>query len=201
MKNNISVPEMLPRKRIRNFSEDVIANASQLTILCTLHHLTDFERKYVLLVYNEMLGGNSNSMLFSVVREKNSYAYYVNSSPKGYDNTLLIYAGIEKDNATKVLKLIRNTLQDISRGNFNDALLKSAKETLVASILASTDSPSGIINTYYASYLVHSDLFDERINKMNQVTKEDIIKMSKKVKLHTVYLLKGYNKEEYDENN
>ena len=197
-KNNILVSELEPRKRIKKIKEESTANASQLTALCTLNNLTEYERKYVLLVFNEILGGSSNSLLFDTVREKNSYAYYVNSSAKAYDNILLIYAGIEKGNSENVLKLIRKTLQNITKGEFETKLLESAKETLIASIKASTDSPTGIINTYFAKVLVNSDTFETRIAKIKQVKKEDIITISKKIALHTVYLLEGANKEEQE---
>ena len=195
-KKNILVSELIPRKRIKKYSEESIASGSQLTALCTLNNLTEFERKYVLLVYNEMLGGSSNSLLFDTVREKNSYAYYINSSSKAYDNILLIYAGIESNNSENVLKLIRKTLQNITKEEFENKILDSSKETLISSVLASTDSPTGIINTFYAQVLVNSDNFEERIKKINSVTKEDIIKLSKKINIHSVYFLEGKNGEE-----
>jgi len=198
-KNNILVDELTPRKRIRKFEENDTANQSQLTLLCALNELTTFERKYVLLVYNEMLGGSSNSLLFDTVREKNSYAYYINSVQKAYDNTLMIYSGIESGNSQNVLKLIRKTLQNIAKGNFDEILLENSKETIIASIKASTDSPSGIINTYYAKVLVNSDEITERIENIKKITKEDIMNLSKKISIHTMYLLEGKRKEDADE--
>ena len=195
-KKNILVSELIPRKRIKKYSEESIASGSQLTALCTLNNLTEFERKYVLLVYNEMLGGSSNSLLFDTVREKNSYAYYINSTSKAYDNIILIYAGIESSNSENVLKLIRKTLQNITKGEFENKILDSSKETLISSVLASTDSPTGIINTFYARVLVNSDNFEERIKKINSVTKEDIMKLSKKINIHSVYFLEGKSGEE-----
>lgn len=200
-KESILIEELPPRKRIKKEVEETSANASQLTMFCTLNNLTEYERKYVLLVYNEMLGGSSNSLLFDTVREKNSYAYYVNSNSKAYDNLLLIYAGIEAGNSETVLKLIKKTLQNISKGIFKEEILNNSKETLLASIDASTDSPTGIINTYYARVLVNSDTFEERKKKINGVTKEDIIALSKKITLHTVYLLEGISEGDQDENN
>ena len=198
-KRDIIVKELMPRKRIRKYVEEDVANGSQLTAFCTLNGLSDFERKYVLLVYNEMLGGNSNSLLFETVREKNSYAYYVNTSVKAYDNIMLIYAGIESGNSDNVLRLIRKELLQVTKGNFSDDIMESAKETLVSSIKASQDIPTGIINTYYASVLVGSDDFDERIRKIKSVTRDDIINLSKKIALHTVYLLEGISEEVCDE--
>ena len=200
-KKDIIVNELMPRKRIKKYVEEDVANGSQLTAFCTLNGLSDFERKYVLLVYNEMLGGNSNSLLFDTVREKNSYAYYVNTSVKAYDNLLLIYAGIDSGNSDNVLKLIRKELLQVTKGNFSDDIMESAKETLVSSVKASQDIPTGIINTYYASVLVGSDVFDERIRKIKSVTRDDIINLSKKITLHTVYLLEGISEEVCDEKN
>jgi len=198
IKNDILVPELLIRKRIKKVKEDEIANQSQLTVLCSLNNLTDFERKYVLLVYNELLGGSSNSLLFNNIREKNSYAYYINSNVKSYDNILMIYSGIEIGNSENVLKLIRKTLNDIRKGKFDFELLNNSKETIIASIKASLDSPAGIINTYYAKVLVDSEDFEKRIEQINKVTKDNIVNLARKVNLHTVYLLEGTECDEKD---
>lgn len=200
-KKDLLVQELVPRKRIKKVIEQDNVNQSQLTVLCTLNGLTDFERKYVLLVYNEMLGGSSNSMLFDTVREKNSYAYYVNSSVKAYDNIMMLYSGIEPGNSENVLKLMKKTLQNIGKGSFKEILLENSKETLIASIKASTDSPTGVINTYYAKVLVNSDDFEERIKNIQKVQKEDIINLSKKISMHTVYVLEGQSKGDSDEEN
>ena len=191
VKKDYLVTELKPRQRIKKIIEKDDVNQTQLTILCSLNNLTTFERKYVLLVYNELLGGSTNSLLFDTVREKNSYAYYINASAKAYDNILMIYSGIEPGNSENVLKLIKKTLQNITRGKFEDKLIESAKETIISSIKASIDSPAGIINTYYAKVLVDSLLFEERIENISKITKEDIINLSKKISMHTLYLLEG----------
>ncbi|MEE3342912.1 MAG: pitrilysin family protein [Bacilli bacterium] len=192
-KNDILVEELKKLTKPQKISEEDNANQSQLTILCSLNNLTDYERKYVLAVYNEMLGGSSNSLLFDTVREKNSYAYYINSIAKAYDNTLIIYSGIEADKEQEVVKLIKKTLHNISKGYFDEKLLNSSKETIISSIKASKDSPAGIINSYYAKELINSLLFEERIDRINEISKKDIINISKKISLHTEYLLIGKN--------
>lgn len=190
-KNDILVKELNQRKRIKKLTEKDKANQSQLTAICTLNNLTDFERKYVLLVYNEILGGSSNSLLFNNIREKNSYAYYVNSSSKAYDNILMLYSGIEPGNSDNVLKLMKKTLEDLRKGKFDKNILDNSKETIIASIKASLDNPSGIINTYYAKTLVNSEDFNKRIEQISKITREDIINLARKVNMHTVYLLEG----------
>ena len=39
--------------------------------------------------------------------------------------------------------------------------------------------------------LLKTDPIDKRLEKMKEVTKEDIINLSKKVKLETIYMLEG----------
>ena len=195
---DILVNELPRRKKIEKYEEFDNVNQTQLTILCSLHNLTDYERQYVIRIYNEILGGSSNSMLFENVREKNSLCYYINSDVKAYDNILFIYSGISNENIEKATKLIKKTMKDIENGNICDEVYNSAKETITSGIIASMDNPNGIINTYYAHELVGSELLDERIEKFNKVTKEDIVNVSKKISFYSMLTLQ---KGEDNENN
>lgn len=190
-KIDILVKELEPAKRIKKYKDIEEANQSQFTMLCSLNNLTDFERKYVLLVYNEMLGGSSNSILFDTVRGKNSYAYYVNSSHKAYDNILFIYAGIEPGNDEAVLKLVRKSLLDITKGKFSDELLESSKKAIISGITTSFDYPVGIINNYLSKVLIGSEDADIRIKNIEKITRNDIISLAKKIKPNAVYVLEG----------
>ena len=195
-KTNIIVDELPIVKKINEQSEEDNVNQTQFTILCGINNLTEFERKYVIKVYSELLGGSSNSILFDTVREKNSYAYYVNADVKSYDNILLIYSGIEPGNKDEVFKLIKKCLNDIEKGNFTDDMLNNAKETLIGGIKASLDSPSGIINNYFAKILVGTDDFEERTENFKKVTKEDVISVSKKINIYSTYTLEGVKQDE-----
>lgn len=190
-KSDILVKELNLAKKTYEYKEDDEVNQSQLTMLCSLNGLSDYERKYVIKIYNEILGGNSNSILFDTVREKNSYAYYVNSDVKAYDNILLIYSGIEPGNSQAVIKLIKKALLDMEKGKINKEQLNSAKETIIGGLKASLDSPNGIINNYFAKVLVNSDDIETKIDNIKKVNIEDINRVATKVRLHSIYLLEG----------
>lgn len=196
---NILVPELETRKRMVRYREYLDVSQAQVTILCNLNGLSDYERKYVIKLYNEILGGSSNSILFETVREKNSYCYYINSTVKAYDNILLINSGVEDKNIDKCLKLIKKCLNDIKNGKISDEVIESSKNTIISSIKSSFDNPIGIINTYFSRVLVGTDEEKERIEKFSNITKEDIMKVAKKVSIHTVLTLE--NKEECHEEN
>ena len=188
------VKELVPRKRIVKYHEYDKVSQSQLVLLCSLNNLTDFERKYTIKLYSEILGGSSNSILFSKVREEKSYCYYINSGVKAYDNILIINSGIEKKNVEPAIKLIRKCLKDINNGKISDDILESSKNTIISSIKTSSDTPNGIINTALSRVLVSSDSTIDRIKNFSKITKEEIIKVSKKVNLHTILTLE--NKED-----
>ena len=193
------IPKELNSVRsVKEYRENSNVNQTQLTILCGIKGITDEERKYVLPVYAEMLGGSANSILFDSVREKNSYAYYVNTILKSYDNIMMIYSGIEKGNENNVLKIIKKVLKDINKGDFSEDKFESARETVISSIEASMDNPMGIISNYYAKTLVNSLDAEERIKKIKEVTKEKIINVSKKIFIHTVYILEDEDEKNND---
>ena len=59
------------------------------------------------------------------------------------------------------------------------------------------DNPNAIIDTYYSKELVDSEIFEDRIKKFNEITKQDIINVSKKVSIYNILTLeKGDNNEE-----
>lgn len=182
------------RKRVLKYHEYDNVNQAQLLLLLSINGLTDFERKYTIKVFNELLGGSSNSILFDTVREKNGYCYYINSSVKAYDNIMVINSGVENENIERCIKLIRKCLKDIREGKFDDKRLISSKKTIISGIKASFDNPISIINSYFSKVLVGTEDEEKRINSFNNITKEDIIKVSKKVNFHTIQILeKGKN--------
>ena len=68
-KNNkdLLIKELLPRKRIVRYHEYDKVNQAQLIILCSLNNLTEFERRYTIKLYNEIIGGSANSILYENV--------------------------------------------------------------------------------------------------------------------------------------
>ena len=199
-KNDLSVivPELPKSRKVSEYRENDMVNQTQLTMLYRLTDITDYERKYVLPIYGELLGGSSNSILFDTVREKNSYAYYVNAVVKPYDNVMLIYSGIGNGTEKEVIKLIEKSLVNVSKGKFDKKKLESAKKTFISAILSSLDNPVSIINNYYAKVLVGALDLEEKMENIKKVNVDDIICVSKKIDLNTVFLLEASNEANKD---
>lgn len=195
-KMNVLIDEVLPRKRVKVFKEEDAVNQTKIAIGLRFNDVSEYERKYVLYVYNEILGGSGNSLLFDTVREKNSLAYYINSIAQGYDNLLIIYTGIDKDRVDLGLKLIKKTIKDIEKGEFTSDMFNNAINMITSSLKLSLETQPSVINNYYAMNILNSDDINTRISKFEKVTKEDVINFSKKIKMDTIFLLEGDHNEE-----
>jgi len=80
-------------------------------------------------------------------------------------------------------------------GIFSDVEIDEAKINLINSLDMSLDSSVSILNSYVYNYLDNLPLLEERKELFKKVTREDIINVSKKIKINTIYSLVGEQNE------
>lgn len=177
--------------RTKIVKEKTSAEQDNLIMTLSLNNLTDYERNYPLSLYNAILGGGSESLLFSEVREKNSLAYYVSSTPNKLDNLIIIRGGITKDKSMDAVNIVKKILKDLEAGKIDDDRIEKAKEYYTSAIDDIIESPFQIIESYYMIELLGVDDIETKRKKMLKVTKDEIIAVAKKVKINTVYILEG----------
>lgn len=177
--------------RNKEFKENKDVNQSNLQIGCKLINLSEFEMKYVSTIYSIILGGGTDSLLFKNVREKNSLCYSVSSNIYRVYNLMIISAGIDFENYKKTISLIKKEMNNMKNGKFDESNIEAAKAIFINTCEELMDSPIDIINSYIAKNYLDIDLLDERIKNIVNVTKDDIINFSKKVKLDTIFCLVG----------
>lgn len=179
------------RKEEKTVVEKMNINQSKLLIGCNFESLTDYELKYVLPAYSYILGGGADSLLFSEVREKNSLCYSIQASYNLVSGMLIISAGIDGKNFKKTVSLIKEQINKIKKGNFSDDLIENGKKIFENSCIATKDSQNSLLNIYLSHEYLNTDLLDERIDKMNQCTKERVMALANKMHIDTIYLLEG----------
>lgn len=191
--NNLN--HIITHKKIRNKLKKVVEEKSvrQSTFVlgCKINEMNSYEMQYVSNVYSFILGGSPDSKLFTNVREKNSLCYSISSVIAPVTNSMYIYAGIDKKDYKKTLKEVIKQIDEMNKGNFSEEEIENAKATYKSSIKELNDSETSIISTIASMNYINYDSLEERIKKIENVTKEDIIEFSKKIKLDSVYLLKG----------
>ena len=190
-KKNIYITHNKINKKIKKVIEDSTFNQSKLAIGCKIKDLTDFERKYVIKLYSMILGGGFNSKFMQIIREKKSLAYYINSSVNKADNLLLIQSGISYQNFEKVISNIQKIMKSIQKGDIKELDLEDVKTEYLSILEETYDNIDSIVENYIAADLLDLDDYETRKEMVKKVSINDIIQVSKKVQIDTIFLLKG----------
>ena len=181
----------IPHDKVKVVKENLDVTQGKLIIGLNMPK----EDKAAVAMYNTILGGGANSKLFQNVREKASLAYSAGSSYIKRQNTIFIKTGIEIKNYEKTLNIIKEQLEDMKNGKISDEEFNAAKKLITASIEAIPESEEDMITFYFDQRLFDDNLtVQDYLNKINNVTKEQVIQIAKKVSMDTIYFLK--NKED-----
>ncbi len=150
------------------------------------------DSKYAISLYNVILGESATSKLFQNVREKASLAYTARSNYVRQKNNIYIRCGIEIDNYEKALNIIKEQLEDMKKGNFTEEDLKNSKKYIISGIETIQDEQDSEI-TYYIGQELYGKLttFDEYIEKINQVTMENVKNIANEININTIYFLRN----------
>ena len=144
------------------------------------------------LLFTGMLGQFFHSSLFQVIREEHSLAYYVGSDYNPRKGNLAVIAGIDAKSYDEVIKLVNEIIDNYQKGNFEDEILDLTKKAYINQLKKQEDFPGSFINNIYTELANAKVLsLDEKIQAINNITKEDIITVSKALTLDTIYFLKG----------
>ena len=186
--NNIEKKEEAKETEVTE-EMDVIQGKIVIGLDLTLNNV---EQKYDALVYNAILGGTANSKMFQEVREKASLAYTAGSNYSKYKSNIFIKCGIEIKNYQKALKIIKKQLKDMEDGNFSEEDIANAKKGIISTIKSIDDEQDTEITYFFGQELSGEKIsIDEYIKKIENVTKENITKIAKSLKINTIYFLKN----------
>lgn len=154
-------------------------------------NINDEKLKYDTLIYNSILGGSANSKMFQNVREKAHLAYVASSSYLRYKSNIFVNCGIEIGNYEKALELIRKQIEDMKKGDFTDKEIEDAKIGIIANIKSIGDEQDTELTYYFGQELSKKRTsIEEYEEKINNVSKEDIINIANKVSINTIYFLR-----------
>lgn len=147
---------------------------------------------FALQVFNGIFGGFSHSKLFMNVREKESLAYYAASRFESHKGAVFVMSGIETGNYEKAVKIIKEQHDEIKNGNITDAEFDQTKAMINNQVLETIDHPIGLSEVLYHNVVARTNRsIEDWMQGINSVTKEDVVKVAEKVKLDTIFFLKG----------
>lgn len=150
-----------------------------------------------LMVANGILGGGAHSKLFNEVREKLSLAYYAGSRLGRFNGTMIVSAGIESKNKDLAVNEIKAQVELLKQGKFTEEEFVATIKNITNSIKTLGDS-IGYLSDYYLGNAITNTLLspEEFVEKIENVTREDVISVAQKLKLEMIYFLTGKESEE-----
>ncbi len=177
-------------KEVKIITEKMNVNQGKLTMGFRTYIAPGSKEYYSLMVYSTVLGGGMHSKLFQNVREKASLAYYAFSRLEKFKGLMVISSGIESENKDKAIDIINKQLEDIKKGKISDYEYDSTLKSIETGIKSLKDSQLQMVDFYMSQDLTgQGDNFDTLVEKVKKVTKEDIVKAAKNIKLDTIYFL------------
>jgi predicted Zn-dependent peptidase len=143
------------------------------------------ERRYILALLADILGGGMSSRLFQKVREDLGAAYYVGSSANLYatHGFMDIFAGVNHAKTDLAIKAVIGELRDIAKNGVNSGELARVKEHRIGTFLLSLETSSDLA-FYYGEQEVTMEKSlkpEQVIKKVKSVTKDQVARLARQI--------------------
>lgn len=151
---------------------------------------------YPLAIYNGILGGGVQSKLFQNVREKGSMAYFAFSRLEKFKGLMVICSGIDISNREKAEKVITEQLTAIRNGEISDFEMDATKKTFETGIKSMQDSQGSMVDFFLSQHISSiNEGIDTFLERLLEVKKQDVVKISERITPDTVYFLTSLSEE------
>lgn len=143
------------------------------------------ERRHKIKVLSTLLGDGSSSRLFQAVREKLGMTYQINTFLNSYIDVSAfgVYFSTNEKQANKVNEIVHREFNKLRNIEVKEKELNRVKEYIKGNTLMSLESTTNRMIRLANSILHYGKVVpvEEILDKINSVTSEDIIKLSREV--------------------
>jgi len=182
------MPPHEPRSRVKTVTEEMDVSQGKLGMgfSCGGGSVA------AMLLGNTLFGGSSNSKLFLNVREKLSLCYYASSSYHRQKSLITVSSGVEFENFQRAYDEIMAQLKAVQNGRLEDWELDGARSTLLNTYASVGDSQARLESFYVGQAAAgRNETPEELARQVRETAAEDVFEAMGRVKLDTVYFLKG----------
>ena len=179
----------------RSFEDALDVTQGKLAMgLRTDIKVTDAEYP-ALMLFNAVFGGTTTSKLFLNVREKLSLCYYASSQVEKFKGLMLVSSGVEFDKREDAQNEILAQLEKCRRGEMEPWELEAARRSSVSGLRSLLDSQGRMEDFWLGLAVEPGDGPEDLAAKLEQVTVDQVAAAARRVRLDSIYFLKG--KEEH----
>lgn len=177
---------------IKSETAYVEESCEMLQAQVVMAYKTHYDNTDVCGLLSRILGGTAFSKLFVNVREKQSLCYYCSSAQVQSKGMVYVVSGVENENCEKLVKAVDEQVEAIKKGDFTDEELYNTKLYVVNGMRSRSDFPGSLASWYFSGYCLGEIIsLEEGIEKVMNVTREQIIEAANTLVLDTVYTLKA----------
>ncbi|MDR2525026.1 MAG: insulinase family protein [Oscillospiraceae bacterium] len=181
---------------VRSFTEYEPVEQAKLVLGFRVGMRNRDDHNFATRMMADIFGGGVYSKLFTVVREEKSLCYYCAARANRYKGTMVVFSGVDRAKAEEAREAILEQLAAIQEGDFSDELIADSRRSLRDTFFSVVDAPESLAD-YYSTGLITGEYLSPReiYERLEAVTREEIIAAAKQVTLDTVYLLCTAKKE------
>lgn len=150
------------------------------------------EQNSALIVWNEILGGYGNALLFRKIREEMGLCYEIRSFIPPLTTMLFVEVGLQAKDAKKTAKEITRIWDDIAENGLERTEIQQAVQNLERKYKEITEDAGRMLDFAAEEALTEKDRsLSEVIEELSEIQEKDIIQEIQKLHLHTCYVLTG----------
>lgn len=145
----------------------------------------DGDKKYIAELYTSILGNSQNSRLYKTIREELGlvYSIYAFSDSRDTSGEIFIIFGTRPKNIELAMTEIKKIIKELAESGVSDAELERAKNLKKSNVeyLSETSSDRAEINATMMHYYNQIISVEEKKEKFDAVTKEDILRFAEQI--------------------
>ena len=189
---NVKDVEKEPSDEIQVKIEEQDINQSVLCIGLRFLNMKK-EEIYKAMLFNAILGGTPASKLFQNVREKESLAYFSKATYNRHKNVIYMFSGIAPEKYEKAKQVMLEQVEAIKNADITDIEINAAKQSLVSAYREIQDSKASQAKNIFSNAIFFEKeiSFEEIIENIEKLTKQDVVEIAAKVKATNIFLLGG----------
>ena len=179
-----------PVSKVQRATKVIAGSQSVLSMAYELPIYFGDDDYFAAVIFNQLFGGSSRSLLFTNVREKNSLAYDIHSSYNSLVGMVSVQAGIDFKDEARVTQMVADQLQQTTDGQYADELLEGVKQALINQHRSEADHLGSLIEKQYLQQMMGFSLDDSKWEQqVSGVTRSQITKVAKQLTLRVIYQL------------
>ncbi len=143
-------------------------------------------------ILDTVIGGYPESRLFKIIREERGLCYDISSNYDYYKGVLTISSGIDLDQVDQALIDIQHLIKHVIEDGITDDELLHAKAYYMHQVKSSLDQQSVLTRRAFVRDMLHYvESVEEKLIKIEAITKEDVHRAAKLLTCDTIYVLRG----------